>query len=81
MNAHSCESCGMPIESGPYCTYCTDESGMLQPFTERYERMKAWATGRNPGASAAEIRAQTVAYMSTMPAWKDHPELVALRNE
>lgn len=26
---HSCESCGMPIETGRYCGYCTDENGVL----------------------------------------------------
>ena len=30
MNAtHGCESCGMPIESGPYCPHCTDADGAL----------------------------------------------------
>jgi hypothetical protein len=28
--AHACESCGMPIETGRYCDYCTDENGSLQ---------------------------------------------------
>ena len=35
----SCDSCGMPIESGRYCGYCTDESGALQSFDERFARM------------------------------------------
>ncbi len=37
----SCDSCGMPIESGRYCGYCTDESGALQSFEERFARMAA----------------------------------------
>ena len=27
--AAACESCGMPIETGRYCSYCTDETGAL----------------------------------------------------
>jgi hypothetical protein len=34
----ACESCGMPIETGRYCGYCTDETGALQSFDERFER-------------------------------------------
>ena len=41
--APACESCGMPIETGRYCGYCTDESGQLQSFDQRFERM---STGR-----------------------------------
>lgn len=71
----SCESCGMPIETGRYCAHCTDESGNLQSFDERFQRMTAWQARRNPQASPEEIAAQTRAYMATMPAWHDHPSL------
>ena len=37
MTTAACESCGMPIESGRYCGYCTDETGALQPFEERFD--------------------------------------------
>ena len=30
-----CESCGMPVESGTYCQFCTDADGNLQAFEER----------------------------------------------
>jgi hypothetical protein len=72
---HNCESCGMPIEAGPYCHYCVDESGKLQPFDERFERMVHWQARREPNASRAELEAKTLAYMATMPAWKDHPRV------
>ena len=49
--ATACESCGMPIETGRYCGYCTDETGNLQSFDERFERMTAWQARRDPGAS------------------------------
>jgi hypothetical protein len=39
MHEHHCESCGMPIESGPYGQYCVDDHGKLQAFDERFERM------------------------------------------
>ena len=36
----------MPIETGRYCGYCTDETGNLQSFDERFERMTAWQARR-----------------------------------
>jgi len=77
--APACESCGMPIETGRYCGYCTDETGALQSFDERFERMTAWQARRNPGAARQEIERQTLDYMATMPAWQDHPRVAANR--
>lgn len=71
----ACESCGMPIETGRYCGYCTDETGQLQSFDERFERMTAWQARRNPGHSQEEIERQTLDYMASMPAWRDHPRV------
>ena len=51
----TCESCGMPIESGRYCAYCTDETGALQSFDERFERMVDWQARRQPQASRQEL--------------------------
>ncbi len=73
--SHPCESCGMPIESGPYCQYCVDETGELQAFPERFERMVAWQERR--GSPRAQAERETIAYMATLPAWKDHPEVRA----
>ena len=73
MNAtagHACESCSMPIETGRYCPYCTDEAGQLQPFDERFERMIAWQQRKTPDASRAELERATLAFMARMPAWK-----------
>ena len=42
MTTATCESCGMPIETGRYCGFCTDENGQLQAFEERFERMIVW---------------------------------------
>ena len=78
-SATACESCGMPIETGRYCGYCTDETGALQSFDERFERMTAWQARRNPGASRPEIERQTLDYLATMPAWADHPRVTAHR--
>jgi predicted transcriptional regulator len=71
----ACESCGMPIETGRYCGYCTDESGQLQSFHQRFERMVAWQARRDPAASREELERQTLSYMATMPAWQDHPRV------
>lgn len=77
--APSCESCGMPIETGRYCGYCTDENGALQSFDIRFERMVGWQARRHPGTSRQEIERQTLDYMATMPAWQDHPRVAANR--
>ncbi|HTV10641.1 MAG TPA: hypothetical protein VME20_02160 [Acidimicrobiales bacterium] len=75
--APSCESCGMPIESGRYCSYCTDDKGQLQSFDERFSRMVGWQLRRDPELSRPEAEAATRAYMVKMPAWQDHPQLLA----
>jgi len=75
MSAHRCESCGMTIEAGPYCQYCVDESGKLQAFDERFERMIQFQARKEPNASRADLEKKTLAYMATMPAWKDHPRV------
>ena len=61
-----CESCGMPIESGHYCSYCVDDKGNLQAFEERFERMVQWQARREPGASRADLETKTLAYMATI---------------
>ncbi len=70
-----CESCGMPIESGPYCEHCVDETGALQDFDTRFERMIGWTLRRNPSADRAQAEEQTLAYLRTMPAWRNHPRV------
>jgi hypothetical protein len=78
-NLEKCLSCGMPLTESrragtDYCEYCADESGALQPFDERFERMTQWAM-RKDGLDRATAEAETRAYMRTMPAWRDHPKL------
>jgi len=80
----NCESCGMPLataadhgggdESIPYCVHCSTETGQLQPFEERFERMTQWAM-RTDGLDRATAEARTRDYMRGMPAWRDHPAL------
>lgn len=74
---HNCESCGMPIEDGTYCEYCTDGSGNLQSFEERFERMVQWTLGRDEGVDRRQAEQVTLAYMAKMPAWRDHPRVKA----
>jgi len=69
----------MPIEAGPYCQYCVDESGNLQTFEERLARMTQWMRRTRDGLSQEEVESQAVEYMATMPAWRDHPQLMARR--
>jgi hypothetical protein len=63
----------MPIETGRYCSHCTDQTCQLLSFEERFERMTAWQARRNPGTPRAEIDARPWQYMATVPAWRDHP--------
>lgn len=73
---HPCESCGMPIETGPYCPHCIDEkTGALQAFEERFERMVSWQLRKDPAGSRDAAEKATLAYMAKMPAWKDHPRV------
>ncbi len=72
----NCQSCGMSIESGPYCQYCVDENGNLQDFDERLQRMAQFVKTRNTGISQQEAEKQTLEYRATMPAWRDHPRVV-----
>ena len=72
-----CESCGMPIETGPYCRYCVGPDGRLQDFDERLSRMLQFQRRQHPGQSEAETLQQTLEYMATMPAWKDHPRVTS----
>ncbi len=51
VNKNSCESCGMTIEAGPYCEYCTDEAGQLQQFDERFARLVQFVKRRDQGLS------------------------------
>lgn len=78
-NTLHCESCGMSIETGQYCQYCTDESGVLQSFDDRFERMVSWQARRNPSKPRDELESETLDYMSTMPAWREHPKVIARR--
>jgi hypothetical protein len=75
MYEHHCESCGMPIESGPYCQYCVDVHGTLQPFEERFERMVQWQLRQKPDLARAQAERETLVYMAKMPAWRDHPRV------
>ena len=80
----TCESCGLPLlqaddhalgdPANPLCRYCTDESGQLRPFEERFERTTQWAI-RKDGLPRPEAEARAREYMRAMPAWKDHPAL------
>ncbi len=72
-----CESCGMPIETGRYCAHCVDEHGELQDFEARFARMTSWQRRSHPEQSDDEVARATLAYMATMPAWRDHPRVVA----
>ncbi len=80
VSPETCLSCGMPLTqesrrtSTDYCRYCTDDSGALQPFEERFERMTQWAM-RSDGLDRKEAEVRTLEYMREMPAWRDHPRL------
>lgn len=72
----SCKSCSMTIESGDYCEHCSDDSGKLIAFGECLERFQQWTRRQEPDLSADDSRRKTLDFMSTMPAWKSHPDLL-----
>lgn len=74
---HPCESCSMPIETGTYCSYCVTDTGELQPFDERFDKMVGWQLRQKPGVSRDQAERDTLSFMAKMPAWKNHPKLVA----
>ena len=82
-NMEKCLSCGMPLTQEArragtdYCQHCTDDSGVLQPFEERFERMTQWAM-RKDGLDRKVAEVRTLEYMRGMPAWRDHPKLKVL---
>lgn len=75
----TCGSCGMPIDLGPYCRYCVDDHGKLQPFEERFEKMVQFMARQEPKASRADLERRTLAHMAETPAWKDHPRVRAAK--
>lgn len=77
MTETQCQSCTMPIESGALCQYCGDNHGQLRPFDELFPRMVQWSMKQEPSLAQAEAERQTLAFMATMPAWRDHPDLLA----
>ncbi len=74
---NTCQSCAMPIESGDYCQHCVDENGSLQSFDERLERLTQCMVSMEQASSRAEAEKKALAYMATMPAWRDHPKVLA----
>lgn len=75
MSQSNCQSCGMPIEHGPYCQYCADDHGRLHGFQETVRRMSAFWQSRDGSLTSERAEQQTLEHMAQMPAWKDHPEL------
>lgn len=72
----ACQSCTMPIESGDYCVHCAP-GGELIAFDECLQRMMQWTLRNHPDYGRERAEAETRRFMSTMPAWKDHPALRA----
>ncbi len=74
---HPCQACTMPIPSGPYCTHCSNETGELKPFDDRFENMIGFVQRRQSDLTRVEAEAQTLQFMSKLPAWRNHPDLLA----
>ena len=75
--ATKCESCTMPIETGPLCEHCGDENGQLRPFEELFARMMQWTMRHEPSLAREAAERKTLEFMSSMPAWRDNPEVKA----
>jgi hypothetical protein len=66
----------MPIESGPLCPYCSDEDGHLIEFEECLERFSQWTRKNEPDLDKEQATTKTLEFMSSMPAWREHPEVL-----
>lgn len=77
MSTHTCQSCGLPSATEPYCSFCIGPDGALQAFEERFERMIQWQARYAPKASRQELERKALAYMAAMPAWQDHARVKA----
>jgi hypothetical protein len=64
----------MPVESGPYCQYCSGPDGNLHGFDETVARMAQFYRSQDKSLTDESARAKTLSYMATMPAWKNHPK-------
>ena len=66
----------MPIETGRYCGYCTDEHGELQSFDERFARMVDWQARRDPGAAQGRTsNGRPSTTWPPCPPGSDHPRV------
>ena len=81
MHETACQSCTMPIESGTLCTHCSDDQGALRPFDELFARMVQWTLRNKPGTPRDVAEQETLAFMAERPAWRDHPDLLARRQD
>jgi hypothetical protein len=75
MTYANCQSCGMPINTGHFCNYCADAAGNLHGFDETVTRMAQFWRSQDPTLTEEAAKKKTLDYMSTMPAWKNHPKL------
>ena len=66
----------MPIENDKYYRHCVDENGALQSFEERFDKMVSWVQKKEPQISRIDAEEKIRAYMRTMPAWQNHPNLL-----
>lgn len=76
---NSCHSCSMTIESGSLCRHCSDAEGALIPFDECFERFVQWSLREQGGGDREAAERSSLAFMATMPAWRDHPRVRAAR--
>ena len=76
-----CESCGFPMRKkedfgggdiqNKYCTYCTDEKGILKSFEQKIEDMQNFMISRM-GISEEKARIMAKEELMKHPAWKNN---------
>ena len=77
MHPRSSQPSPVAADAETYCSCCVTSTGELQPFDERFEKMVDWQLRQKPGLSRADAERDTYAFMGKMPAWKDHPRVIA----
>lgn len=72
----SCQSCGMPLTDAQpgqmYCSYCTDEKGVLRPYTQVFEGTVSGYFMGMQKMNRKDAEHAATAHLEKMPAWAGH---------
>jgi hypothetical protein len=73
----NCFSCGMPLSENvksknqQFCSFCTDDSGILKSREEVQDGIANWLCMMQPELSKDTAAKRAVYYLMAMPQWAD----------